>query len=210
MEDIAGGHGLGPTRARVLKLLLDRAVPMSSLDVAAALEMHANGVRFHLDALVRAGFAERSSEHTGTQGRPKVLYAATREAPDVTSDHLRELLRVFVDHFVVALPDPLVQAERAGRTWGRSAGTVADEDAVASLTEHASQLGFAASNPRPDRLCFQRCPYPVKSGEELDPICAVHLGMMRGYLEAAGSDHTVADLQRGDQECVATLVPVEK
>lgn len=205
MEDTLTGHGLGPTRARVLKLLLDSSEPMSSTVVAENLDMHTNGVRFHLDALVRAGFAERSSQHTGTQGRPRVLYAATKDAPDVTSDHLRELLRVFVDHFVVALPDPLEQAEVAGHAWGRSAGANSKGDAVDSLTEHATQLGFAATRPAPNKLCFGRCPYPVQPGVELDPICAVHLGMMRSYLEAAGSDATVDSLERGEEVCTATL-----
>lgn len=104
-------HGLGPTRARVLGLLQAATEPTSVVEVADELGLHKNSARFHLDALVDAGYAERAVNATGTQGRPPLVFSATSEAPSISNLHLTELVQVLISSFIEPTDDARARAE---------------------------------------------------------------------------------------------------
>ena len=89
----SGGHGLGRTRARILQVLLNSSDPATVNSLAKQLGLHPNSARFHLDGLVEAGYATKSPKIHG-RGRPRLIYRATQSAPDVTNQHLRQLVTV--------------------------------------------------------------------------------------------------------------------
>ncbi|NHB84211.1 helix-turn-helix domain-containing protein [Tessaracoccus sp. HDW20] len=112
-------HGLGPTRARVLAYLQAATEPRSVIDVANELDLHKNSARFHLDALVEAGFAERAINATGSQGRPPLVFTATSSAPTIGNLHLTELVQVLISSFIQPTADSISIARQAGHNWGR-------------------------------------------------------------------------------------------
>jgi len=54
--------------------------PVAVAELAAQVGLHPNTTRFHLDALVDEGLAERHEEERGTPGRPRALYTATPDS----------------------------------------------------------------------------------------------------------------------------------
>lgn len=205
------GHGLGPTRARVLNRLteIDGGVGVSAL--AKDLGLHSNTIRFHLEALVDSGYATRSHEPPKGQGRPKTLYHSTATAPVVDGNHLRDLTQVLVRQLIQNAPDPARVAEEVGRAWGQevaadSASSRRGEDGIDALLEHTTGMGFDIESPDGQTVEFHTCPYRSVSQPTLATICQVHLGMMRGYLESTDSEYDINTLKPG-HVCIADLKP---
>ncbi|WP_461103882.1 helix-turn-helix transcriptional regulator [Tessaracoccus terricola] len=209
MANETAGHGLGPTRARVLNRLteIEGGVGVSAL--AKDLDLHSNTIRFHLEALVESGYATRSHEPPKGQGRPKTLYHSTESAPVVDGNHLRDLTQVLVRQLIQNAPDPGRVAEDVGRAWGQEvaadgSGSRRGEDGLGALLEHTAGMGFAIQTPDEGAVEFHSCPYRSVSQPTLATICQVHLGMMRGYLESTDSDVDIESLRPGNI-CVAGL-----
>jgi predicted ArsR family transcriptional regulator len=200
-------HGLGPTRARVLSLLQGATAPLSVNDLATELGLHRNSARFHLDALVSAGYAERAVVASGAQGRPPLLYAATQASPTLGSTHLLELADVLLAHVSATSPDPVAATRTAGCAWGAQ---VADDglpacDLVPELTRHLAERGFGTELDG-DTLTFRRCPFRgAVGGSRMPLVCAIHQGFLDGYLEASGAELEAGELQVGPEVCTATV-----
>lgn len=208
VADIAG-HGLGRTRARVLSRLTDFEGGVGVAALAKDLQLHANTIRFHLDALVSSGYANRQHETPRGQGRPRTLYRATANAPVIDTGHLRDLTQVLVRHLIRNAPDPAAVAEDVGRSWGEEVGegeTNRDErdGGLRGLLDHTLDMGFKVTAPDSETIAFHTCPYRSVAQPTLASICTVHLGMMRGYLESTESDLEVTSLRPGEV-CIATL-----
>lgn len=210
MGTIKAGHGLGPTRALVLRHLLRSDGDVAVQTIAETLDIHANTARFHLEGLVDAGYASRSHDHSQGQGRPRTLYRATEHAPVMETSHLRDLTQVLVRQLILSNPDPDRVAEEVGRSWGReivaARGPMTNDrlDELDALLEHTISMGFASSRTSPETIEFRTCPYRTVQQPARTSICRMHLGMMQGYLAAIGSDVEVTDLSPGDV-CVARL-----
>jgi predicted ArsR family transcriptional regulator len=204
MEPDEHAHGLGPSRARVLALLQDAGEPMSAHDVGARLGLHANSVRFHLDALVDAGLVTRDREVRTTRGRPRVRYAATTLAPRASRREYRALSTLLADVLHDRLPDAGSIAEQAGLRWaqtmpsGDRSGVASEPAALELLVDTLADVGFESrvTGERDDlRVEVSHCPFlEVAEGRE-DVVCGIHLGLMRGVLERAGAPLGVRDLQ---------------
>lgn len=193
-------HGLGPTRTRVLSLLQSACDPLTVGAVAEELELHKNSARFHLDALVDAGYAERSTEPSGRTGRPPLLYTATSESPTISNAHLLELTTVLLDEFVAREPDGAEQALAAGRRWGRD---TRDEPTVEGLKDQLARRGFGVQQEG-DELVFTRCPFrEAISPEQLPMVCAVHQGLLDGFVEDSAIQ--IGTIAVGPRTCRATL-----
>lgn len=198
-------HSLGPTRTRVLANLQSATEPRSVVDIAEELGLHRNSARFHLDALVEAGFAERAVNATGTQGRPPLVFTATSEAPTIGNLHLTELTQVLVATFIQPTENAVALARQAGQTWGSSvAGQEDQPDAeLAGLAAHLSERGFG-TRLDDSTITFTRCPFRATiAPEQLPLVCAIHRGFLDGYLEASGSRAETVDLAVGPTVCHA-------
>ncbi|HMR49671.1 MAG TPA: helix-turn-helix domain-containing protein [Arachnia sp.] len=204
------GHGLGPTRARVLKLLQEAVGPMSVADISGEIGIHKNSARFHLDSLVELGYVTHEKLHTGETGRPRLVYRATPTSPTVSPEHLVNLCQILIRSFVAGLPDAEKRAEEAGYAWGAEHGASSeDQVALEGLAQVLSDQGFAPTISE-RRIWFDRCPYQATELEDgnLHTVCALHLGIIKGYLESSGSPLTAGELTIGSP-CSLTLIDAE-
>ncbi|MFO7251663.1 MAG: helix-turn-helix domain-containing protein [Actinomycetes bacterium] len=110
----------GGTRGRVLDVLRATDGPLGVQDVAAALGLHPNTARYHLDALVGLGLATREPGERGQAGRPRMIYRAAGAATGRRSYRL--LAEMLTGLVATRLPDAEQAALEAGRTWGRYLG----------------------------------------------------------------------------------------
>jgi predicted ArsR family transcriptional regulator len=188
-----GGSPLGRSRAEVLGMLRAEDGPLGVREVARQTGLHPNTARFHLEALVSAGLAARSTEDRGTPGRPRIAYRATADGP--SGQRRYQLLAEMLTSMVAAvMPDPGRSAEEAGREWG---AYLAEQpapyqrhsaaDAIGKFTAIMDDLGFAAAAEAQEdgtryRLRLRHCPYREVALRHRDVICALHLGLMRGTL----------------------------
>lgn len=211
MNTERAGHGLGPTRARVLGLLQGEG-GISVQDAAETLGLHNNTARFHLEALVEAGFARRDRDEPHGQGRPRTLYHPTGDAPRVDTSHLRDFTQVLVRQLILTAPEPQFLAEEVGRSWGSEVGQSTmtgpragrEPDDVVALLDHTSAMGFGGNRTDDGVIEFHSCPYRNMGQPTRDTICHVHLGMLQGFLASRESAFEVESLTPGDL-CVARL-----
>ncbi|MBK7822738.1 MAG: helix-turn-helix domain-containing protein [Tessaracoccus sp.] len=200
-------HGLGPTRARVLSLLQGATAPRSVSDIADELGLHRNSARFHLDALVAAGYAERAIVPSGAQGRPPLLYAATQASPTLSSMHLLELADVLLTHVAASSPDAKAATREAGCEWGASVAEVGLSacELIEELARHLAERGFGTEHDG-ETLTFRRCPFRgAVGGNRMPLVCAIHQGFLDGYLKASGAELKAGELEIGSEICTVTV-----
>lgn len=210
---------LGPTRRRVLATLQDGAGPLSAAVVAERLGLHANSARFHLDALVAAGMAERRRADRDTRGRPTILYAASAAAPSVAPRSYRALAQILVAH-LAAQPSPDVAAAQAGESWGRDLARTPGTGrpprtaaaAARAVVDGLSGVGFeagVAGRGASTRVDIRPCPFLELVQQHGAVVCAVHRGLMTGLLDELGAPVTVRSLVPFAEpgRCVAELAP---
>ena len=218
MLEPEGSSPLGRSRAEVLGMLRAEDGPFGIREVARRTGLHPNTARFHLEALVNAGLAARSTEDRGTPGRPRIAYRATADGP--FGQRRYQLLAEMLTSMVAAvMPDPGRSAEEAGREWG---AYLAEQpvpyqrhsaaDAIANLTAIMDDLGFAAAaeaqaDGNQYRLRLRHCPYREVALRHQDVICALHLGLMRGTLARMRAPVTAEQLEPFAEPgvCVARL-----
>ena len=194
-------HQLSAARAAILELLTNQPRPCTVAALAAMIGQHPNTIREHLDGLVASGLAERTRSESVGRGRPAWLYAATEE--DGGTAGAREyagLATALAGQLARTSADPTADAIEAGRVWGRDLArdrhraanpTAARRDVVAILGD----LGF---DPDPDVRAevvrLRRCPLLEAAYEHPDIICGVHVGIVRGALEALGGESQAAEM----------------
>lgn len=195
----------GPTRTRVLRWLVERAESVTANDVAQALGLHPNTVRFHLDALIAAGSIERLREDRASPGRPRVLYAAVPgEAGDGPTSY-RLLASILAGHLSRTSADPGESARAAGEHWGRYLAPrvapherVEPEAAVEALAASLIEMGFDCevdSGEGEPRMLVRHCPFAAEARRNGDVVCGVHLGLTQGFLAGMGAPVEAVDLQ---------------
>lgn len=193
----ATGRSLSGQRAVVLERLQQRGQPLTVAELAAELGLHPNTVREHLDALVSWGLVVRGRQAKRGRGRPAWTYAAAADLvePDTRVRDYAGLATALAAHIALTSADPRGDALAAGRDWGRGlaaahpferppSATAVRRRVVALLDE----LGFA---PQDDARCttaaLRRCPLLDVATRYPEVVCQVHLGIVRGAMEAYGS-----------------------
>jgi predicted ArsR family transcriptional regulator len=175
------------TRARTFSWLSEQRAPAGTEQVAAALEMHPNGVRRHLERLAEAGLVERSRSKGG-RGRPGDRWAVAADAdpggesPTAYADLARWLVR--------AIPpgrNRLREIEKAGREIGRElAPGEPGEEPVESLLLAIASLGFQPelkTREEGELVCqLGNCPYRESVRENQPVVCALHRGITGGLV----------------------------
>lgn len=197
-------------RDDVLAVLKSADAPQSVLDIADSFGVHPNTVRFHLHQLVGEGRIEQvAAEPTGT-GRPPLLFRVVRGMDPGGPRHYRELAET-LGRALAAAPDPATLAVAAGRDWGAQAESPsgADHDAhLEHLVALLDDLGFAPEvSAGATAIQLRHCPFLEVAEQEPGVVCAVHLGLMRGVLEARNAPLAVESLEpfAEPDRCVAHL-----
>lgn len=181
----------GRRRNEVLAQLRAARTPISVADLAQQTGLHVNTARFHLDALVGDGLAERSTEQRVAPGRPRVLYAARGPAPGARS---YRLLAEMLTSLVATLPQPGAAAVEAGRDWGRHlvdrvapSRQLSRDEAVGRVTRVLDDVGFRPEAPdqhaEGPEIRLHHCPFREIAEQHQEVVCGIHLGLMRGALE---------------------------
>src|SRR4051794_21121464 len=133
------------TRYAIYLELARSSRPLSTADIADALELHPNTVRPHLDRMREVGLLEVDVDSRGTVGRPQHRYSLSGEAPSLGLEpsSLRMLagLLAGVVASTGAGPD-LIAA--VGREQGRRAGEARADapSCVNALMAELNDLGF--------------------------------------------------------------------
>lgn len=175
-----------PTRARLFDVLEGLRRAATTDELAAALGMHANGVRRHLERMQQAGLVERCRVRHG-RGRPRDEWAIAPghpagEPPRAYADVARWLARA-----TPTGPAGLRRIERTGREAGRDL-VEGPSDRVPDAFRHTfAALGFepeveaGPGGTMTAKLC--NCPYRDSVRENPDVICTLHRGVTAGVLD---------------------------
>lgn len=163
---------------------------MSIVAIADALEIHPNTVRFHLDALVADGQAQRVESGPCGPGRPPQMFSAVRQMDRGGARHYR-LLAEILSNGLAAEPDSQAKALAAGRAWGQRLEAPATDSNAEKSIEHLvgvlDQLGFAPERRVSDgqhQLGLRHCPFLEVAESRSAIVCPIHLGLMQGALES--------------------------
>jgi predicted ArsR family transcriptional regulator len=177
-------------RASVLDALRASDKPLGVTELAERLGVHANTVRFHLDALVTQGLVDRSLERPSGRGRPRTVHAP-HPGMDRGGQRRYQLLAKILLGQLSTSPDGSGSAESAGRNWGRylvdqvppSHQTDAAE-ARQRLNAMMAELDFAPETVgrKGDRIRLRHCPFLELAEEYSATLCPLHLGLMQGAL----------------------------
>ena len=184
--------GLGDSRARVLEQLQAAHEPFDVRQLAERVGLHPNTTRFHVEALVAAGLAERSAENRRRAGRPRVLYRATPDSAAAGQRSYRLLAEILAGHMAAHTRRPSETAEAAGREWGqhlaqrpRPFHRVDAGEATRQLVAVATDIGFApqlVTTGRAQHLRLTHCPFLEIAAEHQQVVCSLHFGLMQGLL----------------------------
>jgi predicted ArsR family transcriptional regulator len=222
-----------PVRTRLLRLLVGGAASADGAatdggevpELATTLGLHVNTVRAHLAVLQDAGLVRSQPDARGRPGRPRLVYRPTAAAADALAPRppgdpepgYRVLAELLAGQLAASTERPADVATELGASWGR--GTVGAEVATplgdaAAIERVLALLDEAGFGPEriagPDgqvQVWLHRCPFAEVARHQPDVVCSVHLGFLRGALDALGSDVEVADLTpfaRPDR-CLAEL-----
>lgn len=185
----------GPPGRRdvILALLRSSDNPRSIASVADELGVHPNTVRFHLDALARAGRVEQVLGDPVGRGRPPILFRASRRMDPAGPTNYR-LLAGILTNYLAREPDAAAVAAQLGRATSSALVEPSGQRrapsktrAVTELVELLAELGFEpepADSPRTREIRLRHCPFQNLAEERGEVICSVHLGLMQGALSA--------------------------
>lgn len=149
LPDDFGAPGLGDSQRRLLVELKRRGDATLS-DVAGVLELAAETVREHLNALTARGLVERTGRRRDGPGRPQIVYALTARGEALFPHREGALLRELASHLVESGREEVLE-EFFGRRIGeqrRAAASRLDglegEERLREVAALLSEQGFMA------------------------------------------------------------------
>jgi predicted ArsR family transcriptional regulator len=200
-----------------------RAHPHSSVaELAAAMDLHPNVVRHHLERLVAQGHVvvEPPVRSSGA-GRPAKRYSAVSDELSLEIGSRREDLLVALLERSLELLGPEraeAMAAEVGEHYGRSLaermGEVDSkrsvESAMGSIAQTLTAHGFKARAELGDdgpSVVSEQCPFGEAAAHH-PVLCAVDRGMVAGLLVGLGVSDGATPVQlssraRGDEDCRA-------
>lgn len=191
---------LSPARADVLDRLSGQPEPVTIGALAEATGLHSNTLREHLDSLVEAGVVARTRAPVKGRGRPAWLYSAVNEPASSASPEYAGLAAALAGHIERTSDTPRADAIAAGAAWGHElAGDAEPAPSNAAARREVvtllDDLGFAPdADSRTSVVKLTRCPLLEAAHRSPDVVCGVHLGIVRGALEAHGGQPERSDI----------------
>jgi predicted ArsR family transcriptional regulator len=185
-------------REAVLATLRDAGDSMPIALIAERLGVHPNTVRFHLEALVADGRAERVEPDRRRPGRPPLLFRAVRRM-DPGGSRRYELLAEILAVSLAGDRDAGAKARTAGHMWARRvaqpvSNPLDSAESTDRLVDLLAELGFAPQRqgePGQRRIGLRHCPFLEVAQDASTVVCGIHLGLMQGALETWDSPITV-------------------
>ena len=206
---------LPPKREALLRMIEAQRRPTPISALAAGSGWHENTVRGHVYALWEGGYLTRSSGAPDGRGRPSWLWEAKDRRPGSAYAALAGALAEALARTSAA---PEREAREAGRAWGPSGGAELRAERVAELgDEFGGERGTAAGirdrvieamreqgfAPRLREagetggapvIALRQCPLIEAASRHPSVVCAVHLGMVAGVVEALGGEDGGSEL----------------
>jgi predicted ArsR family transcriptional regulator len=188
-----------PSRRALLGVLRRATAPQDVRTLAAAVGLHPNSTREQLARLADAGLVRVATAAPNGRGRPGLRYQAV---PEATGEPFRVLAAALAEG-LSTIPDAPARSAAAGERWGRDAAATLSptrpSDALAAVVGLMGEVGFepelidlgAGAQPV---LRLHACPFLPMDERHLDIVCSVHLGFLRGALDALGAPVTAASI----------------
>jgi len=200
------------TRYAIYLELARSAVPLSTGEIAEALELHPNTVRPHLERMRDAGLLDVDTDRQGLVGRPQHRYSLAADAPSLGLEPSAFRLLARLVAGVAARADlPGDEVALVGREYGRALVDRPPTSCVAALEEHLAALGFDPATVEDGdavTVAFTRCPFRELAEAFPDVVCHLHRGMVEGIVEAAGGGGVRRFATLADRDpCQVDLVP---
>ena len=202
-----------PTRARIFALLAELKGAAGTEELAERLALHPNGVRRHLEQMMKAGLLERRRAQ-GERGRPADRWLIAPgahpggERPRAYADLARWLARA-----TPAAPRRLAEVERTGREIGRElAPRTVDDSPLEGFRQVVTALGFQPeleAGGEGEQVCrLQNCPYRDSVRQNADVVCALHRGITAGLLEELDPDARLTRFEPHDPDRAGCVIAV--
>ncbi|MEV6948068.1 helix-turn-helix domain-containing protein [Streptomyces sp. NPDC051172] len=215
---MSGAHR-SARRREVLDVLRTAAAPLGVAETAERIGVHANTVRFHLEALAGEGLVERRVLEPSGPGRPRTVYVPRPGMDRGGTRSYRLLAQMLLGRIAATGPDARSTAMEAGRAWGRSlveppppSRRPTPEESAGRLVELLDGLGFAPDpegGTAPSRIRLRHCPFLELAEEYGQLVCPLHLALMQGALAELRAPLTATDLEpfAEPDACLAHLAP---
>ena len=193
------------TRYAIYLELARSAVPLSTSDIAESLGLHANTVRPHLERMRDVGLLDVRTDAKGGVGRPQHRYSLASDAPSLGLEPPSyPLLARLLLETAAAAGVGADEAAEIGRAQGRdqSARYADAPSCLEALVRELEVLGFDPAVDGTDDgeiavIAFTHCPFRELAEAHPELVCALHRGMVEGFVEHAGDSavddfHTLA------------------
>lgn len=179
---------LSPARTLVLERLCAFGRPAGVTEIAHACGQHPNTVREHLDSLIRAGMATRSTAPAKGRGRPAILYLA--ESLESTIPQLQEYASISATlsaYVRSSCPSPTETGRTAGTTLGETLARSTEpsrEAADADVLQLLHDRGYEPEVTADGSIHLRRCPVLAAARGYPEVVCALHEGVLVGIYRA--------------------------
>jgi predicted ArsR family transcriptional regulator len=186
---------LGDNTRYAIYLELARSVtPLATADIAESLGLHANTVRPHLERMRDVGLLDVATEVRSGVGRPQHLYSLAPGAPSLGLEPPTfPLLSRMLLKLAAAAGASGDDAADVGRAQGRAdaVGHTLDASCLEALVAELDELGFDPTVAGSDDgecavVGFARCPFRELAEEHPEVVCAIHRGLVEGFVDAVG------------------------
>jgi predicted ArsR family transcriptional regulator len=166
--------------------------PLSTSDIATALDLHANTVRPHLERMRDLDLLQLEVDARGAVGRPQHLYSVAPDAPGLGLEPpsmpmlARMLLRLAAGSDASG-----ADAVEAGRAQGEADadGFDAGSPGTEALMAQSDLLGFdpeVVGGADGVTMVFTHCPFRELAETDAELVCGLHEGMVDGFVDRIG------------------------
>jgi predicted ArsR family transcriptional regulator len=181
------------TRYAIYLELARSPVPLATAEVAETLGLHVNTVRPHLERMREVGLLDVAPDHRGGPGRPQHRYSPAPDAPSLGLEPptfpllARMLLGCAAS--AGAAPD---DAAAAGQEQGsaEAAAVLPGTPCADALVDLLARLGFDPARVDDadggSTIGFAHCPFRSLAEANPDLVCALHRGVVEGFVGAVG------------------------
>jgi predicted ArsR family transcriptional regulator len=176
-------------REAIIEALRDARAGLDTNELAAAIGLHPNTVRWHLGVLADSGLVAAEPERRAGRGRPSIVYRLTGDGIAHDRDEYR-LLATMLTAVVAADGDGEARVYEEGVRWGRSLQAAEPDRGPAEVLD---RQGFAVQAGE-DRIEMRRCPFYALAERSPQVVCTLHHGIIDGALAESGSSQHVERL----------------
>jgi predicted ArsR family transcriptional regulator len=214
------------TRYAIYLELSGSPQPLTTAEVASALQLHPNTVRPHLERLREVGVLQMATGTRGAVGRPQHRYELSPGAPGLglQPSPWPTLARVLLNAASSGGLDAddlraagAAQGSDAAHSAARNSADNADNDSaalrtMAALTAEQTRMGFepeVSNDGDATTVVFAHCPFRDLAESQPELVCGLHCGMVEGFVGELGGQrvtgfHPLADRTPCRVELVST------